>query len=165
MLTRPINYTQAQSTTQLSDHSSSNANAACKLYPSPIYNATFWSRVRYHCATDPLPRPVNYTQAQYTTQLSDLECEMPTRLYPSPIYNATFWSRVRNANAACKLYPSPIYNATFWSRVRNANAACKLYPSPIYNATFCWLFGLDLTLINFNQLIDVLMITNLLFNY
>ena len=29
----------------------------------------------------------------------------------------------------------------------------------------CWLFGLDLTLINFNQLIDVLMITNLLFNY
>ena len=92
--------------------------ATCKLYPSPIYNATFWSRAlplchgslshdrkrvkeelepdvnrtcnlliwsqtHYHCATNPFlichsssnnMWPINYNQAQYTTQLSDLEC-------------------------------------------------------------------------------------------
>ena len=47
------------------------------------HNLRIWSKIHYHCTTDPLSIChsnsnstwlVNYTQAQYTTQLSDLEC-------------------------------------------------------------------------------------------
>ena len=47
-----------------------------------------------------------------------------------------------------------------------SNILSSWFPIDIVHRSWhCWLFGLDLTLINFNQLIDVLIITNLLFNY
>ena len=101
--TQTVNYTQAKYTTQLSDlecvqpsdlelcHKSlSHDKKSGKQEHEPDVNRRrnlrIWGQTRYHCATDPLPichsssnasRTVNYTQVQYTTQISDLECTRP----------------------------------------------------------------------------------------